>query len=133
MSSHYSIIQYVPNPIADERINFGVLVFDEHSVRTRFLQNWGRVRSFGKPESIDFLKDFADKMEAAAKDGLLFPGEVLGKVPRCERMTKIARDWMNSIQITEPRGSLLGVDELLEDTVKLFLVETKQIDSEQDR
>jgi Protein of unknown function (DUF3037) len=28
MASRYSIIQYVPNPIADERINIGVLAFE---------------------------------------------------------------------------------------------------------
>lgn len=127
MTSHYCIVQYVPNPLNDERINIGALVFDDLSVRTRFLQNWERVRNFGKPKSIDFLKDFAAKMEAAAKDGLLFPGEVPSEVPRRERMTKIARGWMNSIQITEPRGSLMGVDELLEDTVKDFLVEVGNV------
>lgn len=127
MSSHYCIIQYVPNPIADERINIGAIVFDEHSVLTCFLQNWERVQSFGLAESIEFLKDFAAKMEAAAKDGTLF----LADATRHERMTKIARDWCNSIQFTEPRGSLLGVDELLADTVKDFLVERQHRLSQQ--
>lgn len=104
MSSHYCIIQYVPNPIADERINIGVPVFDEHSVRTRFLQNWERVQSFGLAEDIDGLKDFAGRMEVAAKDGTLFLADAI----RHERMTKIARDWCNSIQFTEPRGLCWG-------------------------
>ncbi|MGL4618228.1 MAG: DUF3037 domain-containing protein [Chroococcidiopsis sp.] len=29
MASRYSIVQYVPNPITDERINIGVVAFDD--------------------------------------------------------------------------------------------------------
>jgi Protein of unknown function (DUF3037) len=127
MTSHYTVIQYVPNPIADERINIGVLVFDEHSARTRFLQNWERVQSFGKPENIEFLKDFAAKMEAAAKKGVLFSGDKPGSIHRYDRMSKLSRDWCNTIQFTEPRGALLGVDELLEEIAKDFLVEVGNV------
>ena len=59
MPSRYSIIQYVPNPIADERINIGVLAFDENLVKVSFLKNWQRVKDFGG-ENIDFLQDFAE-------------------------------------------------------------------------
>ena len=55
MVSRYSIIQYVPNPIADERINIGVVAFNEDAVRTHFLSNWERVRYFGM-EDTEFLK-----------------------------------------------------------------------------
>ena len=47
MPSRYSIIQYVPNPIADERIHIGVLAFDENLVKVSFLKNWQRVKDFG--------------------------------------------------------------------------------------
>jgi Protein of unknown function (DUF3037) len=53
MVSRYSVIRYVPNPSADERINIGVLVSDEQEVRVRFLQNWERVRCFGMSENIN--------------------------------------------------------------------------------
>jgi len=39
MASYYSIIQYVPNPIANERINIGVLIFDEKEIKVNFLEN----------------------------------------------------------------------------------------------
>ncbi|MBD2294685.1 DUF3037 domain-containing protein [Anabaena sphaerica FACHB-251] len=29
MASKYSVIQYVPDPIADQRINIGVIAFDK--------------------------------------------------------------------------------------------------------
>jgi Protein of unknown function (DUF3037) len=121
MTSRYSIVQYVPNPIADERINIGVVAFDDNDVRVKFVNNWGRVRNFGG-EDINFLRDFAKRMNKAAEEGLLFPGDQPNDTPKHERLKKIARGWMNSIQFTEPRGSLEDVESLLEDIAQTYLV-----------
>ncbi|MBD2774779.1 DUF3037 domain-containing protein [Iningainema tapete] len=93
MVSRYSIIQYVPDPIADERINIGVVVFNEDAVKSRFLTNWERVRLFGM-EDIDFLKDFADRVQKAALDDILFPGDEHSKIPNHERRSS-DRTWMD--------------------------------------
>ncbi len=122
MVSRYSIIQYVPNPIADERINIGVVAFNEDAVRTHFLSNWERVRYFGM-EDTEFLKNFAHRIQKAAESGLLFPGDEHNTIPSHERLSKIAKGWMNSIQLTEPRGSLDTLDSLLEDLVNTYLYE----------
>jgi len=122
MGSKYSVIQYVPNPIANERINIGVVTFNNEQVRVQFLQNWERVRHFGM-ENIDFLKDFTDRMHDAVKSGLLFPGDEKNDTPNYERLMEISRDWINSIQFTEPRGSLEDVDSLLEDASSNYLIE----------
>ncbi|MBD2567468.1 DUF3037 domain-containing protein [Anabaena lutea] len=122
MASRYSVIQYVPDPIADERINIGVLAFDNNAVKIHFVKNWERVRHFGM-EEIGFLKDFAHRMENGAKEGLLFPGDKLNGVSNQERLLKIAQGWMNSIQFTEPRGSLNTVDKLLQDIANTYLRE----------
>ncbi len=121
MASKYSIVQYVPNPIANERINIGVVAFNEEQVRVQFLTNWERVRNFGM-EDITFLKTFAQRMSEAAECGLIFPGDN-PNAPYQERLNKIAQDWLNSIQWTEPRGSLEDVDSLLEDIASNFLVD----------
>jgi Protein of unknown function (DUF3037) len=121
MASKYSIVQYVPNPIANERINIGVVAFNEEQVRVQFLTNWERVRNFGM-EDITFLKTFARRMSEAADCGLIFPGDN-PNAPYQERLNKIAQDWLNSIQWTEPRGSLEDVDSLLEDIASIFLVD----------
>lgn len=121
MASKYSIVQYVPNPIANERINIGVVAFNEEQVRVQFLTNWERVRNFGM-EDITFLKTFAQRMSESADCGLIFPGDN-PNAPYQERLNKIAQDWLNSIQWTEPRGSLEDVDSLLEDIAGNFLVD----------
>ena len=123
MASRYSVIQYVPNPIADERINIGVLVFDEEIVKVHFLYSWERVNSFGG-ENTRFLRDFAKHMEESSKNGLLFPNDDPNNgQTRVDRLRKVARGWINSIQFTEPRGSLENVDSVFEDTIRTYLVD----------
>ncbi|MBR8828981.1 MAG: DUF3037 domain-containing protein [Gomphosphaeria aponina SAG 52.96 = DSM 107014] len=122
MVSRYSIIQYVPNPIIDERINIGVLAFDDQVVKVKFSENWQRVSDFAMEDDLEYLKNFAHRMKECAKDGLLFPGDIKNKIPKHERLLKVAQGWMNSIQFTEPRGSLKNVDKLFTDTVNKFLI-----------
>lgn len=122
MASRYTIIQYVPDPIADERINVGVLVFDDHLAKVQFLQNWQRVKDFGGSD-IRFLRDFEKQMNHAVSQGLLFPGDFLNGLPGVDRVQKVAQRWMNSIQFTEPHASLKSIDLLLQDTVQKYLIE----------
>ena len=132
MPSQYSIIQYVPNPIADERINIGVLAFDENLVKVSFLNNWQRVKDFGG-ERIDFLQDFAETMQAQAKNGLLFLGDENNNIPKQDRLLKLSNHWMNSIQFSEPRGSLKDVEQVLNDSVNKFLVDINPPQQKRDR
>lgn len=127
MASWYSVIQYVPDPIAGERINIGVVVFDDGNLRVQFLKRWERVRCFGM-ENIEFLRSFARRMEAAAIRGELLPGDgeensAWDTLTYLERTQKAARGWMNSIQFTEPRKSLDTVQGQLEDAVQTYLKE----------
>lgn len=122
MASYYSIIQYVPNPIANERINIGVLIFDDKEIKVKFLKNWNRVKNFCMGD-ITFLRDFESQMQNAVSQGLLFPGDSLLDQPRQERLQRVSESWMNSVQFTEPNFSLKPVDKLLEDSIKKYLIE----------
>ncbi|MDA0865277.1 MAG: DUF3037 domain-containing protein [Cyanobacteria bacterium] len=133
MVSRYSVIQYVPNPISDERINVGVLAFDDETVQVHFLSSWDRVRYFGQREDVSILKEFAQQMEEAAGSGLLFPGDQSDPTPKHERLLAVADGWMNSIQFTEPRGSLESVDHLLEKMVQTYLPEIAHRPKPRDR
>ena len=110
------------DPIADERINVGVLVFDDEKVATVFLKSWDRVRCFAM-EDIEFLRSFQDRMMRITSVGLLFPGDVDNGQPKHERLQRVATSWINSIQFTEPCGSLASVEQLLEDLPSQFLKE----------
>ncbi|MFM6151687.1 MAG: hypothetical protein ACKPE3_01615, partial [Sphaerospermopsis kisseleviana] len=67
------------------------------------------------------LKDFARRMEKNVKEGYLFSEDKLNEVSYQEIISKIAEEWINSIQITEPRGSLDNVDDLIEDIANKLL------------
>ncbi len=122
MASKYSVIQYVPDPIADERINIGVLAFDHDQVCVKFLQSWERVRNFSQTD-ISFLHDFAQRMHESAESGLLFPGDIPNEISRYDRLREVALGNINSIQFTEPRASLEDVNSLMEDIAYSFLVD----------
>lgn len=123
MSSYYSVIQYSPDPLAGERINIGVLAFSDNEIKVRFSTNWGRIKAFGKPEDMEHLKEFAARMQDAVKNGLMFPGDKPNKTPRHERLAKLSRGWINSIQFTEPCGSLDTVEGLLTEVAQRCLHE----------
>lgn len=98
MVSYYSIIQYIPDPIADERINIGVLAFDDHSVQVKFLSRWDRVSSFAPVADVSFLREFAQQMQTVAEEGLLFPGDRPNGQPNHERLTQVSQSCMKKVK-----------------------------------
>lgn len=108
MASWYCLIQYMPRPGNDERINVGVVAYDDAgSVYARFLTDWSRVEAFAH-EDTAFLRDFVARWDAD-------PWAV-------EQIAK-AREWANSIRVGTPRASTLGAAELLERVAPRMLVE----------
>jgi hypothetical protein len=115
MPSHYSVIRYVPNPIADERINVGVVVFGEGRLLTRFISRWTRIKGFGG-EEIGFLREFAREIALAQRNLVGLPQ------PWSEQtLARVSTRWRNSIQISEPRASLKDPDALLSEVADAFL------------
>lgn len=106
MAASYTVIQYVPNPVIDERINVGVIVFGSGKVQTHFIQNWTRVRQFGGAD-IRFLKDFGRYAEELKEDAV---HQMVGK-------------WMNCIQFTEPIWAEMDHEQLLFHATGEFLID----------
>jgi DUF3037 family protein len=118
--TRYSIIQYVPDPITDERINIGVLVLDDQGdVSARFLKQWRRVESFGGADT-RFLRDFAREVAAlaGAQQRLIKSGGISKEV-----LEQAAGKWLNTIQLTPLRASTLDADSLLDEIAQRFLRE----------
>jgi hypothetical protein len=118
VSSFYSVVQFVPDPIRDERMNFGVVVFDDDVVRCQFLRDWGRLSTFSQSD-VSFLREFAESMQAAS------PGQpsLLADSPiwTPDAIREAAGRWMNSIQMTQPRASTLDTEALLPRMSERFL------------
>src|SRR5437588_4011038 len=105
MTAFYTVVQYVPDPVSDERVNVGVLAFGDGKVRARFLSNWSRVAQFGRSSDVAFLRDAASSLAAATEDDI----------------RSAVASYADVIQLSEPRGSLLQPEELLQDISARFL------------
>jgi hypothetical protein len=106
MASFYSVVQYVPDAVREERVNIGVVVFGAGRVRSLFVQRFGRVRQFAGKD-VSFLKDVA--AEAKHWDE--------------KTIRHLASHWTGSVQLTAPSASLLSTDDLLHDVARRYLVE----------
>jgi hypothetical protein len=122
MASFYTVVQYVPDPVTDERLNVGIIAFDSGVIRSRFLRRWRRVQQFGA-ESIAFLKEFAQQVGQSSRSEVPLPGLGTTVALDADAIRAISGRWMNSIQFTEPKASLLAPDELLAETAPRFLRE----------
>lgn len=124
MHAYYSVIQFLPDALSDERVNIGVVAFGDGGVKVHFLSRWERVKRFGG--DVGFLRDFASQFSADLEQPPL-PLADFETVSawREEQIREIAKEWMGAIQLTEPRGSLASVDTLVGDMAKLYLHESK--------
>src|SRR5689334_1355465 len=109
MPSYYSVLQFVPDAIADERVNIGVLVAEDgQPVMMQFLKKWDRVSKFGGVD-VTFLRDFAKRLEIQQH-------ETLGLKPwTMDDLKRVSADWTNSLQFTSVRASLKPAKVLLEE------------------
>src|SRR5215217_2159275 len=120
--TRYTVIQFVPDTVADERINIGVMAFRGGDVRARFLTNWTRVRNFVERDT-RFLEWFARDIQAnATSAGVGLFDELRGQL-NDKAVARLIGEWKNSIQFTPTRTSLKAPADLISDLARWFLVE----------
>lgn len=128
MPAYFTVVQCVPDPVADERINVGVIVFDGGQIRSRFLRDWRRVSRFAD-EDLGYVREFADRVERAALEstgrGSQPPIPGLPGPQRLDEATlrSMIQGWSNSIQLTPPQVSLEEPEALLDSLAITFLRE----------
>ena len=121
------IVQFVPDALTEERINVGVIVFDEQAVECHFLSNWSRVRCFAG-EEIEFLRDFAhDTTKALSGTSALDLGAGKdmgrGRAFTPDLLNRISKEWAGAIQLTPPKSSPRSRTSVLEWATNRFLVD----------
>ena len=126
MPAYYTIVQCVPDPIADERVNVGVIVVHDGEIRSRFVRKWRRIRTFAQHD-IAYVTEFAARIERAAIASVATVTQpVMAGMPSAKRIDEaalrsMAENWSNSIQLTPLQPSLEHPDDLLPNLVGLFL------------
>lgn len=109
MTNYYSVVQLVPDPVTDERINIAVIVFSgTDPIRIAFTNQWPRVKSFWGHDTSSLHSITAELLNS----GLTF-----------EKALEHSFDLTSSIQITNPRNSEREADELLRWLVERMLVQ----------
>ena len=121
MVTHYTVVQYFPNPLSGERVNIGVIALGDGQISARFVDDWRRIHSFGGGDDIGFIRDFARRVEVAASGEQDLPSLVTDARLDEDRLKKIIGTWMHSIQFSELRASLTGHRETLDQMAPIFL------------
>ncbi len=121
MVTRFTVVQYIPDPIAGERMNCGIIAWREGRIFAKFVRNWRRLRTFGG-EGIDFLRDFADRVLEVVSGVMEIPG-IGGERLDQEQLEKIIGRWVNSIQFSPPQSSLKAPDQVVEELAPIFLRE----------
>lgn len=118
MTTLYSVIRYVPDVFADERINIGVMVWGEGRVRSQFVTDWRRAERFGRRD-VAFLREFARWVESDDGQG---PLAIDGGARFNEALARqVAGRWGGSIQVSDPQPSMRSVDATLRAIATRFL------------
>lgn len=120
MASQYTVVQYVPNPLSDERINIGIVAWDDAGVSVEFISSWYRIRAFGN-EDIGYVKDFVTKTSEAMK--IQSQPDLFRSADRFDvaLLEKMIGGWRHSIQFTTPRGSIKDRATVLRDVAPVYL------------
>ena len=123
MGTVYSIVQYVPDPIAGERINIGLIAVEEGRAACRFLDNWDRVNCFGSGADVEWLTEFATSIQLSCKESTM----LVKTTPELtmSSLRRMSEQWTYSIQLSQPSPSLLRCDQLIEDLAPLMLKDIK--------
>lgn len=107
--SFYRVLTYFPDRVNGERINLAVIAYDEHEAHARVLQDWSRVQAFGQTAVTEMLEEFAHGLESWT--------------------TETARGYRasdhSSLELTEPRASIVPAAELIDRIAARMLVEPK--------
>lgn len=113
VSTFYTLLQLVPNPMADERINLGVIAYNEEKTVCSFIRDFRRVKVLSGYRDTSFFEDLFNSLEKAAESGSLRP----------QRLEQMVREWSHALQFTPARPSALPPEELAEKAKGLFLFE----------
>jgi DUF3037 family protein len=115
---HYSLIRYVPRPVAEEFVNVGVVAVsdtgDEASVE--FTDDWTRARALGgREEDVLMLRRLARAWLDESYDLPLFP-EDAGDEHGAARLNRLYETSANKVQFSRPhRGLASSIDEIVDE------------------
>jgi hypothetical protein len=121
MTAHYSVAQYVPDPVSGECVNIAVVTWDERRIFARALKDWRRASAIGS-HGLATIKAITNRLVevSAAQQPLIVENATPFDV---SALKSVIGTWHHAIQFTPPRGSLKDAEALLADVAPTFLRE----------
>lgn len=120
----YSLIQYVPSPTRDERLNVGVIVVgadpDWFGSRVLSRSHRGRLKRLGFGATFSFLDDLNRELaDSSVSDQLALARDRPWNAATLERAVI---DWANTVQLSAPRAAIHDRPQVLLDSLYAELV-----------
>lgn len=137
--TYYSIVRYLPDDIRGEQLNVGVIALTEDGTfaGSRFDPSLQRARSLARGADVGFIRalrdTFHDILTTQLGSQLPLVTNVRGREQTLEGKPRLdvsllrhlARQWANSIQLSEPRASLEpDPQRLLDEIFRRYVVPT---------
>lgn len=111
MTSVFRVIRLVPNAVAEEFINVGVVAYSPDDLKARVcisvLVDYKRVTAFSSASMACMVKTFLD--------------ELVTEVPSGEEIERASQRFADTIQFSDARASVLEPDVLLKSVNPMFL------------
>lgn len=100
--TQYHVVQYIPDIVLNERINIGIIIYDDETILVGETSNWERISFFNYGEvDTDLLRGILEDF-------------------KCRDNIKRAQRWINCLQVSCSRGSILPLGELFNDLCERF-------------
>lgn len=110
MSARYTIVRIVPNSLAEEFVNVGLIAWDDGELCGRFLTSWTRAERFaGGP-----IEPSVRPLVEAVRSGRVSPSEI----------EQIVAKWAGFVQLAPVRVAALGARQFVERFAAKFLFES---------
>jgi hypothetical protein len=121
MTAHYSVAQYVPDPVSGECVNVAVVCWDDRRIFVRTLKDWRRANAIGT-KGLPTIKAITNRLVELSSAQLPLLAEDTNRFDVLA-LKSVIGTWHHSTQFSQPRGSLKDAETLLTDMAHKFLRE----------
>jgi len=116
MAAFFSIVRFVPDAVANEAVNIGLLVASGTRVEVRTLSDWDRVKHFAGTS----WREARRLVEELEQNPKAFLG--LGQVNGADDLRAVLAQWTRALQFSDVRASLDTFDSVMTSLQPMVLV-----------
>lgn len=116
MAAFFSVVRFVPDSVANEAVNIGLLVASGARIEVRTLSDWDRVKHFAGAN----WREARRLVEELQQDPKAFLG--VGQVNVADDLRAAIAQWTRALQFSDVRASLDTFDDVMTSLEPMVLV-----------